>query len=74
MDPDGLAPVSRLVGPAAAHAWQQWEFLASGLRPGQASIRARAADLSGRVQPERPDRNRLGYGANFIHEVPVRLR
>ena len=26
------------------------------------------------VQPERPEWNRLGYGANFIHEVPVRLR
>ena len=65
---------ARLVGPADAHGWQRWEFLASGLRPGQASIRARAADLSGRVQPERPEWNRLGYGANFIHEVLVHLR
>jgi DMSO/TMAO reductase YedYZ molybdopterin-dependent catalytic subunit len=62
---------ARLVGVPAAHGWQQWEFLASGLRPGETSIRARAADLAGRIQPERPERNRLGYGANVIHEVRV---
>ena len=60
---------TRLVGVPAAHGWQQWEFLASGLSPGEASIRARATDLVGQVQPERPEWNRRGYGANFIHEV-----
>jgi DMSO/TMAO reductase YedYZ molybdopterin-dependent catalytic subunit len=70
---DGPWQKARLVGTLAAHGWQQWEFLASGLGPGQASIRARAADLAGRVQPERPEWNRLGYGANFIHDVRVAL-
>jgi DMSO/TMAO reductase YedYZ molybdopterin-dependent catalytic subunit len=84
----GAAPVERvevsvgggpwrracLVGAPGAHAWHQWEFLASGLPPGETSIRARAADLAGDVQPERPEWNRLGYGANFIDEVRVRLR
>jgi DMSO/TMAO reductase YedYZ molybdopterin-dependent catalytic subunit len=65
---------ARLVGVAAAHGWQQWEFLASGLGPGETSIRARAADLSGRIQPEQPEWNRRGYGGNFIHEVVVRVR
>jgi DMSO/TMAO reductase YedYZ molybdopterin-dependent catalytic subunit len=65
---------ARLVGVAAAHGWQQWEFLATGLKPGEASIRARATDLAGQVQPEQPEWNRLGYGANFIHEVRVLLR
>jgi DMSO/TMAO reductase YedYZ molybdopterin-dependent catalytic subunit len=65
---------ARLVGVAAAHGWQQWEFLASGLGPGEISIRARAADLSGRIQPEQPEWNRRGYGGNFIHEVVVRVR
>ena len=59
---------------AAAHGWQQWEFLASGLRPGETTIRARAADLAGRVQPERPEWNRLGYGVNPIHEITVLTR
>jgi DMSO/TMAO reductase YedYZ molybdopterin-dependent catalytic subunit len=65
---------ARLVGVAAAHGWQQWEFLASGLRPGEVTIRARAADLAGRVQPERPEWNRLGYAANFIHEIQALAR
>jgi DMSO/TMAO reductase YedYZ molybdopterin-dependent catalytic subunit len=65
---------ARLVGVQAAHGWQQWEFLASGLRPGETTIRARAADLAGRVQPERPEWNRLGYAANLIHEISVLTR
>jgi DMSO/TMAO reductase YedYZ molybdopterin-dependent catalytic subunit len=71
---DGPWQKARLVGVPAAHGWQQWEFLASGLPPGAARIRARAADLAGRVQPEEPEWNELGYGSNFIHEVLVTLR
>jgi DMSO/TMAO reductase YedYZ molybdopterin-dependent catalytic subunit len=71
---DGPWQKARLVGMPAAHGWQQWEFLASGLRPGEARIRARASDLAGRSQPEQPEWNRRGYGANFIHEVRVLLR
>ena len=65
---------ARLVGAPAAHGWQQWEFLASGLGPGEVTVRARATDLAGRVQPDRPEWNRLGYGTNFIHEVRVLAR
>jgi DMSO/TMAO reductase YedYZ molybdopterin-dependent catalytic subunit len=72
---DGPWQRARLVGGVPhAHGWQQWEFLATGLGPGQVRIRARATDLAGRVQPEQPEWNRLGYGANFIHEVTVALR
>ncbi len=70
---DGPWQKARLTGVPAAHGWQQWEFLASGLRPGEARIRARASDLAGRVQPEQPEWNRRGYGANFIHEIRVLL-
>jgi hypothetical protein len=71
---DGPWQKARLVGMPAAHGWQQWEFLASGLRPGDVRIRARASDLAGRSQPEQPEWNRRGYAANFIHEVGVLLR
>jgi DMSO/TMAO reductase YedYZ molybdopterin-dependent catalytic subunit len=71
---DGPWRKARLVGTPAAHGWQQWEFLASGLRPGEVRIRARASDLAGRSQPDLPEWNRRGYAANFIHEVGVRLR
>jgi hypothetical protein len=36
-------------------------------------LRARATDLAGRTQPEHAEWNRLGYGNNAIHEVPVRI-
>ena len=71
---DGSWQKARLIGMPAANGWQQWELLASGLRPGETRIRARASDLAGRVQPEQPEWNALGYAANFIHEVQVRLR
>jgi DMSO/TMAO reductase YedYZ molybdopterin-dependent catalytic subunit len=62
---------ARLTGTPEPHGWQQWEYLASGLSPGEVTIRARAADLAGQVQADQPEWNRLGYGANFIHEVRV---
>jgi DMSO/TMAO reductase YedYZ molybdopterin-dependent catalytic subunit len=65
---------ARLVGAPEAHGWQQWEFLATGLEPGEVTIRARAADMAGRVQPEQPEWNRLGYGGNFIHQIRVAVR
>jgi DMSO/TMAO reductase YedYZ molybdopterin-dependent catalytic subunit len=71
---DGPWQKARLVGVPATGGWQRWEFLASGLPPGETRIRARASDLAGRVQPEQPEWNRLGYAANFIHEVRVRQR
>ena len=61
------------MGLAAAHGWQQWEFLATGVGPGQLSIRAGATDLAGQVQPEEPEWNRRGYGASVIHEIRVVL-
>jgi DMSO/TMAO reductase YedYZ molybdopterin-dependent catalytic subunit len=65
---------ARLVGSAGAHGWQQWEFLAAGLASGPTRIRARAHDLTGAVQPDQPAWNRLGYAANFVHEVRTLLR
>jgi hypothetical protein len=41
------------------------------------TLRSRATDLAGRVQPERPEWpewNRLGYGGNAIQIVPIRVR
>jgi hypothetical protein len=40
---------------------------------GPTMLRARATDLAGRTQPERPEWNRLGYGNNVIQEVPIRV-
>jgi DMSO/TMAO reductase YedYZ molybdopterin-dependent catalytic subunit len=64
---------ARLTGVPESCAWQQWEFLATGLGPGETTIRARATDVTGQVQPERPRWNRFGYAANVIQAVQVVL-
>lgn len=61
-----------LVGTPDKASWQRWELPVQLARPGEASIRARATDRAGRIQPVQPEWNRLGYGGNFIHEVTVR--
>jgi DMSO/TMAO reductase YedYZ molybdopterin-dependent catalytic subunit len=65
---------ARLVGERRRHSWQPWELIARIERPGTTIVRARATDLAGRTQPERPEWNRLGYGSNAISEVPVQVR
>lgn len=62
-----------LVGTPDPASWQRWELPVQLTRPGEAAIRARATDGTGRTQPVRPEWNRLGYGGNFIHEVIVRI-
>jgi DMSO/TMAO reductase YedYZ molybdopterin-dependent catalytic subunit len=65
---------ARLVGERHRHSWRWWELITRVDRPGAITLRARATDFAGRTQPEQPQWNRLGYGNNTIHEVPVRLR
>ncbi len=62
---------SRLVGERKRYSWQWWELPARAQSKGTVSIRARATDLAGRTQPERPEWNRLGYGNNGIQEIAV---
>ncbi len=69
----GSWQTARLVGARTRHAWQWWELIIDADAPGLTILRARATDLAGRTQPERAEWNRLGYGNNSIHEVPVRI-
>jgi DMSO/TMAO reductase YedYZ molybdopterin-dependent catalytic subunit len=64
---------ARLVTDRKRDSWQWWELTTNVPQPRTITIRARATDLAGRTQPERPEWNRLGYGNNGIHEVPVRV-
>ena len=72
----GGAPwqTASLVGERRRHSWQWWELVTRIDRPGRLSLRARATDLAGRTQPERPDWNRLGYGGNAVQDLPVNVR
>jgi DMSO/TMAO reductase YedYZ molybdopterin-dependent catalytic subunit len=62
---------ARLLGDGTRHGWQRWEVITPVRRPGPTTIRARATDLAGRTQPDRPEWNRLGYGSNAIQETPI---
>ena len=68
---DGPWHEARLIGERKRHSWQWWELTARIQEAGEQMLRARATDLAGRTQPERPEWNRLGYGNNAIHAVPV---
>ena len=67
----GSWQAARLVSERQRHGWQWWELITHVEDPGAITLRARATDLAGRTQPERAERNRLGYGNNSIHQVPV---
>ncbi len=64
---------ARLVSERKRHSWQWWELITRVQEPGVVTLRARATDLAGRTQPEHAEWNRLGYGNNAIHQVPVRI-
>jgi DMSO/TMAO reductase YedYZ molybdopterin-dependent catalytic subunit/rhodanese-related sulfurtransferase/glyoxylase-like metal-dependent hydrolase (beta-lactamase superfamily II) len=62
---------ARMIGERRRHSWQWWELLTRCETPGASTVRARATDLAGRTQPERPEWNRLGYGGNAIQTVAI---
>jgi len=84
----GTAPVERvdvragtgpwqpadLTGEAIPGRWQWWTAVVRLDAAGTTTIRARATDRAGNTQPDHPEWNRGGYGANHVHAVTVRVR
>lgn len=68
----GWAPAT-VAPPSGPHQWQDWSFEWQAT-PGRHSVRARATDAAGNVQPEVPPWNRLGYGNNAIEVSYVDVR
>ncbi len=62
---DGPWHEAQLEPSLGLHSWQNWSYTWEAA-PGRHSLRARAADADGNVQPDRPPWNRLGYGNNAI--------
>jgi DMSO/TMAO reductase YedYZ molybdopterin-dependent catalytic subunit len=60
---------ARMIGEARRGAWQWWELLASLEQVGPLVIHARATDTAGRIQPDRAEWNRFGYGNNSVHAI-----
>ncbi len=61
--------LANLEPPEGPYQWQDWSFEWDATDVGRHTLRARATDAAGNVQPEVPPWNRLGYGNNAI-EVP----
>jgi DMSO/TMAO reductase YedYZ molybdopterin-dependent catalytic subunit len=70
---DGHWHCARLLGRPERHAWRRWELLVRLDQPGMTAVRARATDLAGHTQPDTPDWNALGYGANSVQTVAIWL-
>jgi DMSO/TMAO reductase YedYZ molybdopterin-dependent catalytic subunit len=60
-----------LTGDQHLHRWQPWQLTVRLERPGSITLRARATDAAGRIQPDQPQWNRLGYAANPVHHVQI---
>jgi DMSO/TMAO reductase YedYZ molybdopterin-dependent catalytic subunit len=60
--------------PDGPYQWQDWWFRWDAPPPGRHTLRARATDAAGNVQPDIPPWNRLGYGNNAIEVVSVDVR
>jgi DMSO/TMAO reductase YedYZ molybdopterin-dependent catalytic subunit len=73
---DGEEPwrPAHLAGAVSPYAWQAWTFAWTATAAGRHSIRARASDSSGAMQPDRPAWNKLGYGNHAIHPLLVDVR
>ena len=54
--------------------WQDWSFDWDANDVGRHTVRTRATDAAGHVQPEVPPWNRLGYGNNAIEVISVDVR
>ncbi len=67
---DGGPPVAARLGPMLGrHAWRGFDVEVEITEAGRHSLRARARDGAGRVQPEVPEWNGLGYGMNAATAV-----
>lgn len=65
---------AELLGEAAPYTWRQWRYPWAGAPAGRHSIRARATDANGNVQPDLPDWNQLGYGNNAVQVTLVTIK
>jgi DMSO/TMAO reductase YedYZ molybdopterin-dependent catalytic subunit len=65
---------ARLEPPRGPYEWQDWSFEWHVTRVGRHSLRARATDAAGNVQPDVPPWNRLGYGNNAVEVSYVDVR
>jgi DMSO/TMAO reductase YedYZ molybdopterin-dependent catalytic subunit len=57
--------------PRGPYQWQDWWYEWKAADAGRHTLRARATDAAGNVQPEVPPWNRLGYGNNAVEVIYI---
>src|SRR5882672_962874 len=62
---------ARMLGPALPHAWRRFEFRWTPPAPGRYLLRCRATDVHGVSQPDEPEWNAAGYGANGVQTIDI---
>src|SRR3954462_13331195 len=65
---------AKVESPKGPYQWQNWSLNWQATDIGRHSLRARATDAAGNVQPDVPPWNRLGYGNNAIEVSYVDVR
>src|SRR6185437_14596388 len=66
--------IADLEAASSPYSWQRWRATWLADRPGDYTLKARATDADGRVQPESARWNLLGYGNNGIQSVTIQVR
>lgn len=55
------------------HSWIRWNYTWNALKKGEFTIKSKATDSKGNVQPLEPIWNRKGYGYNAIDHIKVKI-
>jgi DMSO/TMAO reductase YedYZ molybdopterin-dependent catalytic subunit len=71
---EGIWHQAELQPATGPYHWQEWSYTWEARSIGRHSVRARATDAAGNVQPDVPPWNRLGYGNNAIEVTYVDVR
>jgi DMSO/TMAO reductase YedYZ molybdopterin-dependent catalytic subunit len=64
---------AEFIGPDEPYAWRQWQYVWSVDRTGEYTLKSRARDDAGGLQPSVAAWNVLGYGNNGIDEHAVKI-
>lgn len=64
---------AELLQPILRWAWVRWQYAWNTPAPGTVTLKSRATDKAGNVQPATVAWNRYGYGNNAIQSVSVRI-
>ncbi len=71
---EGDWQMAELEPPRGPYQWQDWSFDWHATTVGRHTLRARATDVVGNVQPDVPPWNRLGYGNNATEVIYIDVR